>query len=109
MAVKTKPHPQAEVIKAWADGVPCEWRNFGMTYWKPLESDDPDPFCFDDCEYRIATKKVRFRNYLFWINSRKYAIGVHVDSSIKPDELEKRNYFIRWIGDWQETEAPNEG
>ncbi len=55
-----------------------------------------------DCltsEYRLKpkTKIVRFRNFLH--------IDEYVETCISEDDnVENKDYFVKWIGDWQEVE-----
>jgi len=48
------PHVHAEVIKAWADGKPIEWREEPLQRWRLIES----PGFIKDYEYRIKPEEV---------------------------------------------------
>lgn len=48
------PHVHAEVIKAWADGKPVEWREDPLQNWRLIES----PGFIKDYEYRIKPEEV---------------------------------------------------
>ena len=48
------PHKHAEVIKAWADGKPVEWREASMLSWQLIAN----PGFVKDYEYRIKPEEV---------------------------------------------------
>lgn len=48
------PHKHAEVIKAWADGKPVEWREASMLRWQLIAN----PGFIKDYEYRIKPEEV---------------------------------------------------
>ena len=50
---KYTPHVHAEVIKAWADGKPVEWRQSSDYEW----SDTPSPCWGPELQYRIKPEK----------------------------------------------------
>ena len=50
------PHKHAEVIKAWADGVPIQVRYPGNTSWVDIAADGCPAF-LDHREYRIKPKE----------------------------------------------------
>ncbi len=54
MTEKYTPHVHAEVIKAWADGLPVEWRSSPEQEWCSIEN----PGFVKDYEYRIKPKEV---------------------------------------------------
>lgn len=54
MTEKYTPHVHAEVIKAWADGKPVEWREHPSGYWKWTGS----PKFIEDYEYRVKPEEV---------------------------------------------------
>lgn len=51
---KYTPHVHAEVIKAWADGKPVEWREDPMQSWRLIEY----PGFVKDYEYRIKPEEI---------------------------------------------------
>lgn len=53
---KHTPHVHAEVIKAWADGKPIEWRRKGDPNWTGLYT--PTPVWGDTNEYRVKPEEV---------------------------------------------------
>ena len=48
------PHVHAEVIKAWADGKPVEWRENPLQSWRLIEN----PGFIEDNEYRVKPEEV---------------------------------------------------
>ena len=54
MTKTNKPHVHAEVIKAWADGKPVEWRICPPEDWQLIEN----PGFVKDYEYRIKPEEV---------------------------------------------------
>lgn len=54
MTKKYTPHIHAEVIKAWADGKPVEWREHPSDYWRLIEK----PSFVEDYEYRVKPEEV---------------------------------------------------
>lgn len=54
MTKTNKPHVHAEVIKAWADGKPVEWRAPPFADWQLIEN----PRFYKDDEYRIKPEEV---------------------------------------------------
>ena len=54
MTKTNKPHVHAEVIKAWADGKPVEWRESPMLSWQLIAN----PGFIKDYEYRIKPEEV---------------------------------------------------
>lgn len=53
-----QPHKHAEVIKAWADGEPCQFRKRSVDEWKalmrPSEVGRCTPLFDPEWQYRIA-------------------------------------------------------
>lgn len=54
MNKKYTPRVHAEVIKAWADGKPVEWREDPLQGWQLIEN----PGFIKDYEYRIKPEEV---------------------------------------------------
>lgn len=54
MNKKYTPHVHAEVIKAWADGKPIEWREDPLQSWRLIEN----PGFIKGLEYRIKPEEV---------------------------------------------------
>jgi len=54
MNKKYTPRVHAEVIKAWADGKPVEWREHPSDYWRLIGS----PAFVEDYEYRVKPEEV---------------------------------------------------
>lgn len=54
MTKKYTPHVHAEVIKAWADGKPVEWREDPLQSWRLIEN----PGFIKGLEYRIKPEEV---------------------------------------------------
>lgn len=53
---KYTPHVHAEIIKAWADGKPIEWRRKSSPVWEMLSSDRPG--WYSENEYRVKPEEV---------------------------------------------------
>lgn len=54
MTEKYTPHVHAEVIKAWADGKPIEWRENPSEDWQLIK----DPSFVEDFEYRVKPEEI---------------------------------------------------
>ena len=54
MTEKYTPHIHAEVIKAWADGKPIEWRENPSEHWQLIR----DPSFVENFEYRVKPEEV---------------------------------------------------
>lgn len=54
MTKTNKPHVHAEVIKAWADGKPVEWRGNPSEDWQLIRN----PSFVEDLEYRVKPEEV---------------------------------------------------
>jgi hypothetical protein len=108
-----KPHKHAAVIKAWADGVQCQFRTPGSVSWQDLETPAQvrgkcAPAWVDACEYRVkpTTKRtVGYRRYLYKGASSGKVYPAHLfyeDDLTVPEYIEKRSDFVRWIDtEWQ--------
>lgn len=107
------PHKNAEVIKAWADGRPIQYKDIKLpqymwaTYarvpesaWGPWNSDNRYT------EWRIKPETVKYRRYLY-ANSNRSIVGV-VNQPYQEGRAEEafEKNFIRWIDtEWQEVEV----
>ena len=72
-------------------GLKIQYKHKDLKEWKDL--------VMPQCVFRIKpkTKTVRFRNFLH--------IDEYVETCISEDEnVENKDYFVKWIGDWQEVE-----
>ena len=72
-------------------GLKIQYKHKDLKEWKDL--------VMPQCVFRIKpkTKTVLFRNFLH--------IDEYVETCISEDEnVENKDYFVKWIGDWQEVE-----
>lgn len=89
----TKRHKHADLIHAWAEGAEIQYFHKDQLCWTSVIGNDPS--WFDDTQYRIKpkTKTVRFRNYLT------------INNFIAVSHMDNPDYFVKWLGDWQEAEV----
>lgn len=94
-------HKHCELIKAWAEGEEIQyydtythegiWRDVAGRYitWHP------------ETEYRIRPKLITFRNALVTIGK-----SFHIEVQYPDDyeSIQKKHYFVRWIGEEQTVE-----
>jgi len=86
-------YKHADLIHAWAEGAEIQYFHKDQLYWANVIGNDPS--WFDDTQYRIKpkTKTVRFRNYLT------------INNFIAVSHMDNPDYFVKWLGDWQEAEV----
>lgn len=105
----SKISPWADVIKAWANGVPCEFRilNEDPPKWVDL----PQPgqglvlWCERGIEYRIKPKsrKLRYRVALLAEKGGQPWTTTAVNEGLAA-QIEA-GCFLRWLTDWVEVEV----
>jgi hypothetical protein len=104
-----KEHPLADILRAIADGKQIQFRSKASVSkaWFPyVYLSNGEVKLWSDNEYRIKPKTFRFRNYLVnggWVGAYTERNDQYT-SALSAEELEKRSYFVKWIGDWQEIE-----
>lgn len=86
----SKRHKHADLIHAWAEGAEIEYQRSNGTW------EDCEPAWAENTNYRIKpkTKTVRFRNFI-------HTLGFVSSTGC---DLSDKDYFKKWIGDWQEVE-----
>lgn len=103
------PHPHAAVIKAWADGMPVQYREPGCSEWVDVRMFDErcfnTPRFYYNYEYRIKPATIKYRNFLRETSSGRLAICVVTEEDQKCEPRESWARFIKWLGDWQEVEV----
>jgi hypothetical protein len=115
-ACTPKPHKHAEVIKAWADGVRCQFRISASDTWVDLETPAEvrgkcTPAFADHWEYRVKPveiKTVGYRRYIACVNGDYRVRTVSRPYSVSEEEsgviggAERHDSFVRWVDtDWQ--------
>lgn len=63
MMTERKPHKWSEVIKAWADGKPIQYRQIGLGTWLDVEMPSPD-FSNMGFEWRIKPENIVITKYI---------------------------------------------
>lgn len=107
----TTPHKWADVIKAWADGKPIQWRAALLPSdddrWGDVTSSTKLPdFSAKHCEWRIKPETVKYRRYLARVPACVVVAIVHQPYTNGTAEKSWGEQFIRWIDDeWQEEEV----
>lgn len=103
----TTPHKWADVIKAWADGKPIQWKSRYTEIWESFDDKVQKvtpPFGASDIEWRIKPETVKYRRYL-WQTSTGPRVGICMDATAVA-ALSAACAFIRWIDtEWQEEEV----
>lgn len=99
-----KPHPHAEVIKAFADGKPIQIYDINDGNWRTIPPGSACPPFSGTATYRIkpATQKyrvalMRYGNH----NTQTYS----VQNSANEKAWEDSRSFIRWLTPWIEYEV----
>lgn len=110
-------YKHADVIKAWLDGVPVQFK--GTEGWITLspvgEHQQSVPVFPVAYEYRIKPKTRRIRNYEFVSGHANPHLGTvarthfscHEEGKpgyLRAEALEMSAHFVRWVGDWIEVE-----
>ena len=88
------PHVHAEVIKAWADGKPVEWRESPMLSWQLIAN----PGFTKDYEYRIKPEEVVDYALVYEngvVASQFYPSTHHVYSFTGASQYELRQGFVK--------------
>jgi len=112
----TTPHKHADVIKAWADGKPIEWR-YALNYpfpapWQTWNQGDAGmvtpAFNSNAFLFRVKPNIIKYRRYLFTTSSNSVLVGLANDTA-NFDSLGVEHtwgpQFVRWIDtEWQEVE-----
>ena len=101
---RIKPHRWQAEIDAQAAGVEVQGRCIGHVAWWPIEAHID--FDSPELEFRIKPEMLRFRLYK-WRGLRTGAVVLSCVSEAHAAILEPptSNFFLGWIGDWQEVEA----
>jgi len=105
-AYPNKPHPHAELIKAWADGAEIQFKvcGFGGYEWRSLIA----PLWVPNTQYRIKPICIKYRRYL-WRDSHGDAVYIcnyRTSFAMNVFNPEQLTGFIRWIDtEWQEVEV----
>ena len=99
-------HKHCDLIKAWADGAEIQeyveapyngtcW----SSNWRDVAGRDLD--WHPETEYRIRPKLITFRNALVTIGK-----SFHIEVQYPDDyeSIQKKHYFVRWIGEEQTLE-----
>jgi len=95
-----KPHKHAFFIKAWADGLHVQKRYIYRPEWGEIAE---YPSWTDEYEYRIKPKTIKYRNALMM--GGKGFDGYVISCNQNPERIEQNEWFIKWLGDWQEVEV----
>lgn len=103
-----KPSKWAHVIKAWADGVPCQHRCTGGT-WYDLSGagalgNQPSWLEVEGHEYRIKPKTLRYRVALFRDPEGRCWTWV-AETEEHAERITRAEPFFRWATDWVEVEV----
>lgn len=110
-----KPHRWAEIIRAYADGYPLQYRvvdeeeNYASSWFDVLEDEDrfdSPNFNLPDAEWRIKPQEIRFRVALM----RDKEKGDYFTESFDSQEEFEQSWtyssasveFVRWLTDWME-------
>lgn len=97
------PHKHKDLIIAWANGAEIQMYSTLYVGWV----DCPNPVWADCYEYRIKPRIIKYRNFLWRAGPGTPArmTVVEFDDNIREYRTAWRG-FVRWVGDWQETEVP---
>ena len=92
--IQNKRHKHADLIHAWAEGAEIQYYDNISKQW--IETVDNNPSWRNSVNYRIKPKikTIRFRNYL-------HSIGIIMATDC---DISDRDYFKKWLGDWQSVE-----
>ena len=101
-----EPHPNASIIKAWADGTPIEFRYPDQSDWKPLPRHTAPCISPDILDYRIPPPA---ENPLYWrVYLRTDGIICATQTTDPklaiPSDIESLPNFACWLSDWHQAE-----
>ncbi len=100
-------HKHYEVIVAWAEGKPIQFRlgvNDKWIDWLHLPDRDPPSFS-DRLDWRIKPTTLKYRTALFKnADHQGYWFGV-CNSPSQENLFKTRSDFVRWVTDWIEVEV----
>jgi hypothetical protein len=99
-------HPHADIIKAWADGIPVQM--WDGESW--IDLDPPGrcaaPAFWVDQKYRIKPPIKKYRVALMKHPAYVKPWTSVVDTSEQATRLLGHRYFYKWLTDWVEYEDP---
>jgi len=108
------PHKHAALIKAWADGAEIQVRDL-TNYSDPKNCKWHDFSIFDDevwyneWEYRIKPKTIKYRNYLWKPLAMSCPERVVISVCSYEENLQEPRGswrgFVKWLDAWQEVEV----
>jgi hypothetical protein len=101
-----KPHPNADLIKAWADGHPIQWRFIDSPVWRDLAKSETPTLPQSEVRYRIKPEPEQpTRYWRAWQSIGGEVYALHTDLKCAADAAtESISYFARWLNDWQPLE-----
>jgi hypothetical protein len=99
-----KKHKHYDAIVAWAEGKPIQHRESGTYKWRDCEG-MLAPIFTDSYEYRVKPETVKWRAYLYRAYSDQLIVYTATLGAHDVAAAEKMPGFVRWLGDWQETEV----
>jgi hypothetical protein len=99
MSNERNPHKHAELIKAWADGNPIQFKGEDDAEWR----DTAEPSWFDVLQYRVKPEPVKVR-YRVSLHERRDGglFTLTSDDNKEAEGHERERDFRRWLADWKE-------
>lgn len=97
----TTKHIHHDVIIEWAKGATIQYYSKDLCKWVDCHT---NPGWYANYEYRVKTKKEKYRVALFkWNNGNVSAVSASTEEDAK--EYEEYIHFVRWLTDWIEYEV----
>jgi len=106
-STKGEAHPLKDVIQAWSEGKPIQYRSFFDAEWQDWHyaTDQVPQFNNSLIDWRITpnTETLTYINALYF-NGIKYWVETIMDHEYSLDLLSDKE-FVRFIGDWKTVEV----
>lgn len=98
-----EPHPNALIIKAWAEGHPIQWRFVDSPVWRDLAKSETPTLPQSEVRYRIKPEDdTRYwRAYMKTDGALRVSTVGRGDLEALTQTLENAACFYCWLNDWQ--------
>lgn len=101
-------HRWQNIIKAYADGCPLQFRNIDFDdEWIDVldgEGFDSPNFNIPNIEWRVKPSAVKYRIAMYFDHnkSNNYYALLHNSDTSTEETTSKHPYFVQWLTDWVE-------
>lgn len=102
----TQRHKHYDVIVAWAEGKPIQYKQPNSEKWIDQVAPTFALGWHNDHEYRIKPEVIKYRLGLRYFNTAsKEKMVFTINSPTDEPNNEAGPCFIRWLGPWKEVEV----